>query len=383
MYPMRYRLPDLPPGFLSSLISVRPVASALLVLSFLLTSCLEEIDIKVPENEQSSVVIQGKLVVGEETIASVNISRLFDFTIGSIRPVFASEVSLLNEDGDVFELQDVGQGNYRLNLTREFPGEVFEVGRPYQLRVRTFDGRTYVSLPERAVPVPKAESLNFEIQQKEVVNLIGDIELKDFVVFSVDTPLRANEENGNTRLCWEVIRTYQVTDSPITAAEPKVCYLTENVGVTEIRALDASELDADSLVDYEVYTSNISTAFGEGFYLSLVQESLSERAGEYFAQIAENSERTGSMFQSPPGKIRSNFVNQEDPDDEAFGYFYVTQHDTIRVYVPPGAVDSPPPTCPPPNGGLVREDGSCGFALCCDCLSSPNATTVKPHFWEF
>ncbi|WP_170110536.1 DUF4249 family protein [Flavilitoribacter nigricans] len=366
----------------SKIFGISGISGILAVSIILLTSgCLDTIDIETPASNAESLVIQGKLVLSNPATVEVKISRLFNFTAEGKRPVNAQSVTLFDEDGNSIDLEDNGLGAYQRTLPANDPGFPVDVDRSYGIRIRTFDNRTFESAMEKGSAVPEIEGLNFRIVERELINAAGTTNKVDFLQYSVTTPLRTSEASGNVRLGWEYMHTFKVNDTPISQnVDQKVCYVTENLNVTDISVIDAAALSADRLSDYALYETMTSRVYGEGLYFTLIQESLSETAYEYFSQVAENTGRTGNMFESPPGKVVTNIRNVNDESDEAFGFFYVTQQDTIRQYINPELVGAPPAYCPPPQG-LTRENGSCADALCCDCLSVPNSTVQKPAYW--
>lgn len=354
-----------------------------MLVSVMLYGCLDTIDIETPINNEESLVIQGKLVVGNPSVIEVSLSRLFNFTAEGRRPVNARSVTLFDEANNTVELDDSGLGNYFLSIPANDPNFQVSLGNAYGIKVVTFDGRTFESTLETANPVPRMESVTYQLVEREVINAAGTLNNVSILQYRVNTPLSVAEASENVRLGWEFLHTYKVNDTPISPnVEQKTCYISENLNVTDIKVIDASVLTADRINDYPLYETSVSRVYGEGLYFTLVQESLSETAYEYFNQVAENTGRTGNMFEAPPGKVVSNIRNVNDELDEAFGFFYATQQDTIRQYVDPALVGSPPAYCPPP-GGLVRENGSCADPICCDCASVFNSTTIKPAYWEY
>lgn len=346
-----------------------------------LPACLDVIDIETPTSNQESLVIQAKLVVGAPSQVEVKLSKLFNFTAEGKKPVNAQSVILFDEDNNRIELEDSGLGNYRLSIPADHPTFKVELGKSYGIQVKTFDGRTFESAMEKANPVPKVEELGYRMVQREIINQAGTSTFHDYLQYRIKTPLRTTEAGKDVRLGWEYYHVFKVNDTPYRQnVTQKVCYISQNLNVAEIKVVDATALSGDFLENYELYETEVSRVYGEGVYFTVIQESLSETAYEYFTQVAENTGRTGNMFEAPPGKVVSNFRNIADDTDEAFGFFYATQQDTIRKYVDPALIGSPPAFCPPP-GGLLRENGSCAEPICCDCLSVPNSTVIRPAYW--
>ena len=350
-------------------------------LAVLNGGCLEAIDIDTPPNIQESLVIQGKLVVGRPAHAEVLISKLFTFSADSRQPVNARSVILFDEDGNKIELEDQGQGRYALEIPTDHPSFKVELGRSYGVEVNTFDNRTFESGMELADPVPRMDEVEFRFVEREIIDHQGISKIQKYLLYTVNTPLRPAGAGDRVRLGWEYQHTFKINDTPYQqSVEQKVCYVTENLNVVDVNVIDAAALAADYLDDYELLEVTVGRVYGEGLYLRVIQESLTETAYDYFDQVAENTGRTGNMFEAPPGKVVTNIRNIADDTDEAFGFFYVTQQDTIHKYVDPELVGSPPAYCPPPNG-LLNESGNCVDPICCDCAGVSNSTTVKPDYW--
>ncbi len=344
------------------------------------TSCLEKIDLEVPAGFGESLAIQARLVKGEPSIITMRVSQLFDFTAASLQPVNVREHFLVDEEGNKFELDELGNGLYQGILDDSSP-IVVDYGRSYKLQVSTFDNRRYETTFETLYPVPKAEEIQTKMVVKDVVNLQGEYETREELQFLITTPVK--NQSGNAGVLWELERTFKVTDTPVQSRVlPKSCYITETIGKGDIKVIDPTEVVSDKVVDFPLFETPIDYRFAQGFYFSAIQYSLSKGAFEYWNNVKQLLRRTGNMFEAPAGKIQTNFYNVDEPEDEIFGYFYVTEADTLHfgidsLQLGPIATLCPPNTPPAPGG-------ECPFILtCCNCLSQPRSTTVQPDFWKF
>jgi len=163
--------------------------------------------------------------------------------------------------------------------------------------------------------------------------------------------------------------------------KPKTCYLTQKVDVNDIFVLDASSITVDKLDNFTVLEDLIRSNYAEGQYMTIFQQTINKGVYDYWNSIKIITERSGSMFDPPAGKITSNISNPDDPSEEIFGYFFVAQQDTIRLYVSPEMAGSPENACPPPNE-MAPPGGGCPVLICCDCLSAERSSTGKPKFWK-
>ncbi len=343
------------------------------------SGCLEPIELDIPKGFQESLIIEGKIVKGEPSTFELYVSQLFNFTPESGGRINARDAIIMDEDGNEMEIDPVGQGVYFYEFTEEDPIKI-EFGQSYKVQIGTFDGRVFESTFEPLLPGPEIANLRFEKIEKESLLPDQSIRIDSFIQFRIDTDLSAPGMTEKSYLKWDLQRVYQVTDFPIPAdRDRRVCYISENVDVTNIRIFNGPGQAGDRLNNFELVDERLSRKFGEGYYFIVVQESLSEAAYNYWDNNKKVVEREGDIFADPAGKVKSNFVNLTDPNEEAFGYFYATFQDTVRAYISPEFAGNQPSPCPSP--GQVNEVGMCIDNLCCNCASLPNSVTVKPYFW--
>ena len=351
-------------------------------LAFIVYGCLDVIDIEVSGEAREKLVIQGHLIVGDPSLVQVKVSKLFDFTATSKRPTTARQVSLIDENGRSIVLKSLGQGDYAISIPRDYPDFSVELGRFYRLRLETFDGRIFESDPEKGLAVPRMDDLSFQLVQGQWPDATGGFRPQELIRYTIDTPLRTSEQDDDLHLRWQTEWTFKVQDSPYQHwIEQKTCYVTQQLDVTALDIFAPRAYETDYLFDHVVYENAITRNYGEGLVFTVIQQSMDENAYNYFDQVAQNTFREGSMFERPPGTLVSNIHNITDAEDAPFGYFFVTQQDTLHTYVRPEAVGSPPHYCPPP-GGILTMSGYCADFICCDCLSVDNSTVTKPDFWE-
>ena len=357
------------------------IISTAVILAIGQYSCLDQIDLPAPPGVEDALVIQGSIIKSTPSVIFVLVSELFDFTSNTLKPVNVRLVEVMDENGVILKIPEAGLGRYRIEIPDGSPDFSVEFGKSYQLHVVTRDGREYFTNYEPLYELPVPDSLSMEVFEATVVAADGSLSTKDKVRVQVYTSTDIPGMEDRARLKWDVERTYRVTDSPPGLFDPiKVCYLTENVVGANLQVVDGNDRTTDRVDEFTVYESTITSAFGEGMYVNVYQQSISAGAFEYWRQVKLLIERSGNMFEPPAGRISTNLTNPNDPDDDIFGYFYCYTQDTIRLYIDPEDVMSPPPSCPPP-GGVLNEAGDCAVAVCCDCLSHLRSTLAKPEYW--
>lgn len=346
-----------------------------------LTGCLTEITLDVPPGAEEKPAIRGKLIAGEMAEISVQISYLADFVRFDIPQVVDdATVTLSDDENHLLEIPSKGEGFYQLLIPEgDYPLKVQD-GHSYQLSVRLSDGRTYLSSAEVLYPVPTPASVEYEIETRRELNEAGKIEEQEFIRFFINTPLTHPDYAGRAYLKWNSQGTYQFTESSVNIPIPppvKVCYIFEDLNLENVVTYNGEENNANELSGFFLLEEPYDYRFSEGFYFTLYQESLSPEAYKYWQQIGRLVTLSGTFFDAPPGKVRGNFVNVDDPSEEVFGYFYATQRAMLRMYLPPDTRRFSR-FCP----ASVKPEEQDALPTCFNCLLKTGSTLEKPEFWE-
>ncbi len=355
----------------------------LFLVSVLILSCLDEIDLVVPRQERETVVIQAKLVKGDPSFVRVRVTNLFDFTPASLRQLEVRKVEIFDEEGNNKELNISSRDNFSAFIADNDPDLAIDYGKSYKIRVQLFDNRIFESDLEPLIPVPDPERVDYEF-----FTMSNDSTgaIQQSIRFLIDSPLKVQGVDDKVSLRWDLESYYKATDSPLDAfsgpVDPKTCYIPFVPGSNEVRVVDAGEIFTEEIENYPIFETSIGGFFAEGYYLNVYQEGLSVEATKYWSQVKVVNERTGNMFESPAGKIITNFRNMEDPiEDEVFGFFYATTQNVIRVYVSPDAAGNPRMFCPPLAVGS-NPGRSCNLPpVCCNCLDLEGSSLEKPDWW--
>lgn len=353
----------------------RSIISVFVVV--MMASCIEKIDFEVPAGISSSMAIQGQLLKGSPSVATLFVSQIFDFTADSRQAIRVRDPKIIDEKGNEILLSEIKVGEYRAIIPEGGSFKV-EYGKSYKMELSTFDSRKYESTFEPLYQVPEPEKITAKFVEIDVSDGAGGYLKQRQLQFAVTSPLLGSQ--GSPGIIWEKQRTYKITDSPLSGnVSPKVCYITETIDLLNSTIAESSEIAGNKLVDYPLYSTSIDFKFAEGLYFSATQYSLSAGALSYWKSINELVNRSGNMFESPPGKLISNFSNPNDSKDEVYGYFYATEGKVARVKIDNSIVGSLPRFCPP---SVPSQSGDCPIALCCNCLTEKGSTTQIPNYWK-
>lgn len=353
------------------------------LLSLSLGSCLDEVLLEAPRQDQSGIAIRAELKrIDPEPYISVSISRLSDFVFSEIpEPVLDASVVLIDDEGIGLDIPMREPGKYELTIPDSTYALEVKPGRRYRLSVATREGRNYLSSSEILNPVPEPTAVGLTTIKRAVLNDVGNIVDQEFYRFLLTTPLIAPGQTERSLLKWTFLGTYKFTETTKEVPMPpdsRTCFFFEDLNLDQVVVFNGAESRSEVLTDFLLLEEERNYRFTEGFYLTLFQQSLSEGAYSYWEKAGRLAALSGNFFDAPPGKVVGNFHNPDDPEEEVFGYFYATEEVIFRYYVDPGE-NRVRPFCP----SLAKPEDVTVNYLCWNCLAHPRSTLEKPAFWEF
>lgn len=334
-------------------------------------SCLDEIDLEIPDGQADGLVIRGAIQKGTPSTVRVSINRIFNFNLSSLSPFNARSVTLFDEAGNSLVIPSTQDGVHNYTFTGGEPIEV-DFGKQYSIRVVTFDGRTYESTPETLLPLPeKTGELSHELSSVTFLDEDGDERERAVAQILIDVPTELPNSDQKARLLWQAERTFRITDE-----NADICYVSENVDFNRIHILDGSAVMSSVVEEVPLSRLPLNYTFNEGLYYTVYQRAITEGAFNYWNQTKQVIERTGSLFEAPAGRVTTNIFNVDNENDLTYGYFEAYAQDTLRLYIAPDEYEVSG-ICPAPRG----QTGECALPLCCFCVLADGSTTTRPEFW--
>lgn len=333
----------------------------LLASGIFLHSCVDALEFNPTEGE-ILLVVDGKLTTsGEDQFLNLSqtaaVGRSANFP-----PVTGATVTLRDDLGNSVNYEEIQPGRYRLNA-----GTIQGAsGRTYTLRIEA-DGKVYESKPETMPQNIEADSSFFAIAGQRFV----------YIYTSVYIP--ADLAQGPF-LKWRIDNVYLVNEVTCGPFDPtNVCYVKQIFSNQLLPILDGSLLARGETAKPFVAIKEADKTFGEVVYFNLYMETLTPDAFKYWNKVSLLLTQSGSIFDAPPGAIRGNVTNVNDPNELVLGYFYTAPEDTTHVKVL--ASDFLPyqinPYCGVPGFPPFPFPSEC-----CTCTLLPGASLVKPDYWE-
>ncbi len=332
----------------------------LLASCVLLHSCIDALEFT-PTESDPLLVVDGKLTTdgGIQTLRLSNsaaVGRSANFP-----PVTNALVTLRDDLGATATYFETEPGLYQLN------GNSIQItsGRTYTLRIET-GGKIYESSPETMPQNIDVNDSFFAVGNRQSV----------YIYASVNIP---EDEQQGPYLKWRIENVAQISEVYCGPFDPtNTCYVTQTFSNQLLPLLDGSLLTRGETAKPFVAVREADKTFGEVVFFNLYMETLTPDAFKYWNKVSLLLSQTGSFFDAPPGVIRGNIININNPEELVLGYFYAAPEDTTHVKVL--ASDLLP----------VNINPYCGVAgfppfpfppECCTCTRLPNSTLVKPPYW--
>lgn len=332
----------------------------------LMVSCLDPINLGVDGGLTQGISIDAKLVASNPPQFRMVAERLFNYDLNSRQRISMRSVSLENSLGERVEIPQRGTGIYFLEI--EDPGFTIEDGISYRLLITQVDGPMMETTFEPLWSIPESTTLDkSSIEIERIDPRLGLVTIPAFEITGT-VPLQSSEPDANARMRWDMQEIYALTDD-----SSKVCYLSNNQDIFNVRVFDTNLLSSAGSVP--LTQGPITPFMAEGYYFIAIRESLSETAYTHWKNLETVVEREGGQFEPTAGRLATNFEYvSENPPGDIFGFFYATTQDTSRIYISPEDAGNPTPFC------LIPVEMPPAFP-CGNCLEQEGATLIRPAWW--
>jgi hypothetical protein len=370
----------------------------ILTIPFWIGACKEKYDIKLTSSAQSVLVVDGNLNSGiGET--SIRLSRSVPKNdIAVINPEANDLVTVEGSDNSIQTLVSSGDGFYnnpQLNM---------QSGTQYRLRIKTTDGRTYLS--------------DFvEVKNNPPIDSISWKRTNDGVTIYANTH---DPQNNTWYYRWEYAETYEFhsrynskykwlpATNEVVPRDPSesvyICWRT-NLS-TDILLGSSSKLQSDLIFEKPLeFIPAGSEKLSIRYSMLVKQYSLTKEAYNYLEVMKKNTESIGSIFGELPAELSGNIHCLSNSTEQVIGYITICPVQQTRIFISNSElpdwnfqmpcrevlVANNPDSFKINYYSLVPIDAYYGSSPniiayysseieCVDCVSR-GGTTVKPSFW--
>lgn len=355
-----------------------------LILIFSLLSCTEPYEFN-SSVEGNALVVEGSinntegphvLYLGQtqESDGTAKVNGGINNPLNLI-PVSSAVAVLYNSLGESFQFQEYEDGQYIIDKGIHKGIQ----GAAYHVEITLADGKQYVSLPETIPKKNAADSLSYDFKLKEIVGGFDIIFEKYFIRLFVDSYLP--DTDTTLYLKWDIEEVYLLTPrqdpSPLAPPNPR-CYITYIPSPQQVELFTTEGFSGREILDRPLMERRLDKSFLEKHYFNVYQQSITRSYYEYWKNIEELIENSGTIYAKPPGIVEGNIRSLDNPDESVFGYF--SGKSTVINRVRTFGFDIP--------YYIVKE---CAYKKnkplysyppeCLNCLSAPNSTLERPDYF--
>ena len=327
------------------------------LIAVMLGSCIDRINIKMPETDLP-IVVDGLITdePGPYTVQITQASTLDGF-LKYRKFLSAKSVTIFDNAGNSEQLKEAEIGVYK---TKE-NGIRGVIGREYAIRIETKDGLVYESVPDKINPVGEIDELNYTLDAFQPIDSPTEYGFRVYVnahgVPETDNLFR-----------WKFTGTYEINTNPEhhTSYRTPICFSPEGccpdprpcsglilnqIGIIQLESACTCCVCWVNQFQDKPYVSdtrflsngmfkNIEVAyipieywpFQVKYRIEVKQMSLSPVAYTYWTAIQAQKEGAASLFQPPTGKLRTN-IFEKNGSREAQGLFYASAVSVKQKYL--------------------------------------------------
>lgn len=392
-------------------------------------ACIDPIEFDIPRDLNDDLAIDAKLTFSNEPAIDVQLKQVFKFD-GRASRVLSTRVELINDIDEIVALPEIEFNHFYLQFD-DLNDFKIDINKSYKLRVYTTSG----DIIESELQTFDQKEFSHNIKQIRGSKLIQGVDgvnrTIESIIFVDDIGVPAGED---IYLRWEVLETYKVSNFGVPFFRAESCgpsnigdicsYLKQNLDFS-IATSDCDQGGVSNLIEclmgtdptnpgddrpngtnlscyfsnfvnltnsdvvsiskesnksqasnVELFESSINFKYAEGYSVSIIFESVPREVGQYYRNLDQLINSTGSQFEPAKGRLVGNLTNTTNPNNEVYGVFYTSIQDTVGIYIEPDESFNKSPLCL----GPLSADG-----FCLNCIAgSANADKTSlfpPDFW--
>ncbi len=347
--------------------------SVILFLCFLsMASCLDTIDLDLPNNRSGRLVIEGVAERSPDNyrflVSARRTQNLVADTATSLEPAV---VFMLLNGKPILELENGRDVLMTIDSFTSLFGAALEDDL-FNIEVQTREG-VFRSIDQPILEGPENSQILTEYGTQEKLNENGNTITRGFVKVFMNSEL-VNKSGRKVSALYSISGVFQFrevycTDSPL--EEIEICYIKDPFEFNQVNVLNGRTVSGDRIAGFEIGETNADYRFSSAYYFSVLQRSISHEAAEYWEQVKKSISREGTIFDAPVGAVQTNISQIEGNNVDVLGYFYTAGVDTIRHLASWEETG--------------RQRNLCASVLvtdaCCSCLLFRNSSLEKPSFW--
>jgi hypothetical protein len=362
--------------------------------------CKDPYEMELRSTDKSLLVVEGFLNKG--AVTTIRLSRTISLANSNqVKPELNSMLTVEGKDNTSAPLASRGAGFYDGNLTQ------LEAGKEYRLRIRTADGKEYLSDYVTVKNTPPIDSVSWR-QEDDGVRIFASAHdnTNNTLYYRWDYTETWEIHSGYSAI-FKLVPPTTIVPRNLPAEDVSVCWKTTNSST--ILVASTAQLNADVMKESPLFhIPRRDERLGHRYSVLVRQYALSKEAYEYLQIMKKNTESLGSIFDPQPAEVTGNIRSVSNPEEQVVGYITASTVQEKRLFITSNQLTGPgflmlcESILVKNHPDSIRNQLSSSFqpydakyndfnpniidgwfassAYCVDCTSR-GGTTVKPSFW--
>jgi len=301
------------------------------ILISIICSCREKFVPGIVSQETGYLVVEGIINSGEgET--NISLSRTNPVGADTLRHESGAAVQVEGEDNSIFNLTDKGTGLYSIDQLH------LDNSQKYRLRIKTLDGREYLSDFANAMATPAIDTVLWQDEDEGVQISVSTHDAQNNTRYYYWTYEETWEFHSPFRsfLEWDTVPgptgiriNVRTVPADTTIEKCWVYQMASNILTGTTAKL--SEDIISNLLLMEIPHGSVKISV---LYSALVsQYAISKDAYDFLQRMKKNTEETGSVFDPQPSELKGNIHCTNDPGAQVIGFATIASRETKRIFI--------------------------------------------------
>jgi hypothetical protein len=345
------------------------ILSAMIITIVTIYGCISEIEYSA-DDPPNSINISG-LITNELEDQEVEIKKVVSLEQGATvvgDPISDATVTIIDSKNNKYALPYTSKGIYTTKLK-------FVVGEKYKLVVN-HQNKVYESkFEELQKPVP-IDSINLTYFEESAVAQNGTVVKNKKLGVNLFTKL--HDGNKPVYTYYRVGGQFEFKEDEIRIAPfLRTCFISTQFDFGNLLALNGADYPNNVIKDKRLLATNYDYRFAFNFGFRIDQFVVNESTYRYWNNLSQIVKPDRSIFDPPPGFVKSNIICTTNPSEEVYGSFTVASKSSVWKFTNSNRLKVP----------MTPYCNQFGFNFrpleCRDCRTIPGSTTDKPSYWPY
>lgn len=289
------------------------------IFIILLSGCIEAFDPEIDDYED--ILVVDGILSDEKIPVRVYLSRTYAYDDFRNIPEQGALVSLVNEEGISYTLDETDDGYYTYELSDFTP----RAGSIYQLHILTSDGLEFASDFQEMLVAPSLDSLYYKDYRKNPEGSFVNVEGVDVYISS------SNSLDDSRYYKWEWEESWKILPA-ISYPSVKYCWqndVSRGIRIATTESLSENQIENQFLFSIPFTLNKLAVQYS----VQVKQYTLTRNDYVYLSKLEKINKGFGGFFDPIPAALAGNMQCISDPSIPVLGIFVASSVETKRIFI--------------------------------------------------